>query len=123
MSQRNRRLKRTLTFIAALAVACFTGSPASGAAARSNAEPAQQVQSDLNRICPAQGDLEAVLGKASMLMQQSLYQDAAALLQPLSGKNCDARVSLVLAAAFEGQVDEHKATEVLQHAHSVWPSN
>ncbi len=45
------------------------------------------------------------------------------MLQPLSGLDCDARVSLLLAAAFEGEGDVPKATELLQRAHSVWPSN
>ena len=45
------------------------------------------------------------------------------MLQPLSGMDCDARVSLLLAAAFEGEGAVPKATELLQRAHSVWPSN
>jgi len=123
MLQCNLRFKRTLPFIAALAAGCLPGSAASGAAARWNTEPAPQVHSDPNRICPAQGDLDAALGKASLLMQQSRFQDAAASLQPLAGMDCDPRVSLLLAAALEGQGDEHQVATVLARAHSVWPSN
>jgi tetratricopeptide (TPR) repeat protein len=118
----NLRLTRTLALIVALAAGCLACSRAAGAA-RWNAGLTPQVHSDPNQHCPPPGDLDAVLGKASSLMQQSSYQDAAAMLQPLSGGNCDARISLLLAAALEGQGDELQATTVLQHAHTVWPSN
>ena len=67
--------------------------------------------------------MDAVLGKASVLMSQSQYQEAAAALQPLSENNCDPRVSLLLAAASEGEGDTVKATTVLQQAHAAWPAN
>ncbi len=56
-------------------------------------------------------------------MQQAKYQEATEALQPLSGSGCDPRVSLLLAAAFEGSGDLNRAEEVLQKAHSIWPSN
>jgi tetratricopeptide (TPR) repeat protein len=56
-------------------------------------------------------------------MEQAQYQNAAAALQSLSAASCDARVSLLLAAAFDGDNDVPKATETLQRAHSIWPSN
>jgi tetratricopeptide (TPR) repeat protein len=56
-------------------------------------------------------------------MQQARYQDAAEALKPLSGLNCDARASLLLAAAFEAGGDMPQAEQTLQHAHSIWPSN
>jgi tetratricopeptide (TPR) repeat protein len=117
------RSTRRLTLIAALAVGCLPGNSAAGAAGEWIDGAPPQVHLGPKTDCPPRDDLDAALGQASALMQQSRFQDAAPLLQPLSGKNCDARVSLLLAAAFEGQGDEHKATEVLQHAHSVWPSN
>jgi Flp pilus assembly protein TadD len=64
-----------------------------------------------------------MLGKASGLMEQSRYQEAADSLQPLAGLHCDARVSLLLAAAFEQGGDLPKAEEALEQAHSVWPAN
>jgi tetratricopeptide (TPR) repeat protein len=56
-------------------------------------------------------------------MDQEGFQGAANTLQPRAGMDCDARVSLLLAAAVEAGGDVPKATEILQRAHSVWPSN
>lgn len=114
---------RNSAFIAVLAAGCLPCSPLSGMAEGRSAGPAFQAHPAINRNCPPRSDLDAALGQASALMRQSMYQDAAALLQPLSAKDCDARASLLLAAAFEGQQDELQATAVLERAHSVWPSN
>jgi tetratricopeptide (TPR) repeat protein len=65
----------------------------------------------------------AVLGKASALMEQSRYQEAADSLQPFANLPCDARVSLLLAAAFEMSGDLQKAEETLERAHALWPAN
>ncbi|MFZ0302133.1 MAG: tetratricopeptide repeat protein [Terracidiphilus sp.] len=115
-------MARSLALIVVLAAGCLTCSPAARAARGWSAE-APQVHSKPTRNCPSRDDLDAVLGKASGLMQQRRFQDAADLLQPFSGMNCDARASLLLAAAYEGQGDEVQATTVLHRAHSVWPSN
>jgi tetratricopeptide (TPR) repeat protein len=113
-----------LPLIAVLAAVCLPGRLTVALAAREqSAEPAPRVQSETNRKCPPRNDMDAALGKASTLMGQTHYQDAAETLQLLSGMDCDARVSLLLAAAFEAGGDVPKATEVLQRAHSVWPSN
>ncbi len=112
-----------LSLIAVLAAVSLPGwLTAASAAQEQRGELAPRVQST-NRKCPPAVDLEAVLGKASDLMVQTRYQDSAAILQPLSGMDCDARVSLLLAAAFEGEGAVPKATELLLRAHSVWPSN
>lgn len=73
--------------------------------------------------CPSPEDLESVLGEASAQMGQSRFQEAASVLQPLADSHCDARVSLLLAAAFEGQGDVAQATMTLQKAHTLWPTN
>jgi tetratricopeptide (TPR) repeat protein len=117
------RFTRNLMYIAALAAGCLQGSPAAKAVKGWNAGTLVQAQTKVNRSCPARDDLDAVLGQASDFMRQSRFQHAAALLQPLASSNCDARASLLLAAAFDANGDERKATEVLRHAHSVWPSN
>jgi tetratricopeptide (TPR) repeat protein len=137
------RFKPTLTLLAALAAGSLPGSSAARAAERWNVDAAAQVHSNPAQACPSPDDLDATLGQASSLMQQSRYQDAAGLLQPLSSKNCDPRVSLLLAAALEGQGSdgqdnggqgsesqnsagqnsELRAITVLEHAHSVWPTN
>jgi tetratricopeptide (TPR) repeat protein len=115
------RLARTLILIAALAAGCLQSGSAAWAAGEWTAGANSQSHPDVNRNCPPRNELDATLGKASDLMMQSRYQDAVALLHPLAAKDCDAKVSLLLAAAFDGQGDELKATAVLQRAHSVWP--
>jgi tetratricopeptide (TPR) repeat protein len=115
------RFKRTLALSAALAAGCFIGSPAAGAAEGANIEPAPQVHASPS--CPGPSDLDSTLGQASSLMQQSRFQDAAGLLQPLSNSHCDPRISLLLAAALESEGNEPQATSVLEHAHGVWPAN
>lgn len=116
------RPKRKSVLIAALAAGSLIGCPVVGAAGASNAAT-PQVHADPTRNCPSRADLEAALGEASGLMRQSNFKDAAALLQPISASVCDARASLLLAAAYEAQGDERKAAEVLDRAHSAWPLN
>ncbi len=117
------RLIEKLTFIAALAAGCLSSGPAVRAAVVSDAAIAAQVQSPAAKDCPSPAALEAVLAQASSWMEQSRFQDASGMLQALAARNCDARISLLLAAAFEGQGDMPRATAELQRAHSVWPSN
>jgi tetratricopeptide (TPR) repeat protein len=123
MLEFNLRTRPALTLIAALAAGCVPCSPVAGAAVGWSAALLSQVHSEARVSCPAGDDLDAVLGEASALMGQSRYQDAAALLELPSAGNCDPRTSLLLAAAFEGQGDELKATAVLERAHSVWPTD
>jgi tetratricopeptide (TPR) repeat protein len=86
-------------------------------------EMAAQAHTNTTGTCPPQSDVEAALGNASAQMEQSQYTEAAAILGPLSRKDCDARVSLLLAAAVEGQGDVAGATAILERAHAVWPAN
>jgi tetratricopeptide (TPR) repeat protein len=64
-----------------------------------------------------------MLGQASAFMEQAQYQEAADSLRPVAGLHCDARVSLLLAAAFEGGGNLPEAEKTLEQAHAVWPSN
>jgi predicted Zn-dependent protease len=112
-----------LDIIAALAAGCLLGCPVARAAVEQSAQPAPRIHSETNKACPSQENLNAPLAKASTLMAQAHYQDAAETLTPLAGMDCDPRVSLLLAASFEAGGDASRATEVLQHAHSAWPSN
>src|ERR1700733_1591568 len=114
------RLTRRLTLIAVLAGGCSTVSLLARATAN-NAEPA--VQSAIGKNCPPRDTVDAALASASTLMAQSQFKDAAMALQPVANSDCDERVSLLLAAAFEGQGDVLKAIEELRKAHSMWPSN
>ncbi len=114
---------RTITLTAALALGCLRGSLAAGAAGNWTFESAPQPHLGATRDCPPRIDLDTALAQASRLMQQSRYQDAATLLQPLSANNCDARANLLYAAIFEAGGDNLKATVELQRAHARWPSN
>jgi tetratricopeptide (TPR) repeat protein len=116
-------LSLTLSSVAALAACCFQGSHAAWAAGECGIVAALPARTDASRNCPPSKEVNAALGIASDLVMQMHYQNAVETLQPLSDMNCDARVSLLLAAALEGQGDGLKATGVLQRAHSVWPSD
>jgi tetratricopeptide (TPR) repeat protein len=116
--------QQTFTLISALAVGCLAGSTSARATVGArNGGQASQTQSATRKNCPPQNDLDAALGNASSLIGGSHFQDAARELQPIASINCDARVSLLLAAAFEGQGDVAKATAALERAHAVWPAN
>lgn len=107
----------------ALAAVCLYGSSVAGAVALQHTGTVPKVHSAANRSCPARGDIDAALGSASTFMEEGRYQDAAAALKPLSALNCDARASLLLAAAFEAEGNVPAAEQTLQQAHSLWPSN
>jgi tetratricopeptide (TPR) repeat protein len=113
------RLMGKLTLLIALAVCTL----AAGAVEGISVETAAQAHTDTTGNCLSQSDVEAALGNASAQMEQSQYADAAAILEPLSKKDCDARVSLLLAAAVEGQGNVAGATAILERAHAVWPTN
>jgi protein O-GlcNAc transferase len=118
------RLTGILALILVPAVVCLYGNMTAGAAVQHNAEAAHQPgYGGTDRRCPSPHETEALLGKASTLLEQMHYQDVTELLQPLSEQGCDARVSLLLAGAFEGGGDLPRAEETLQRAHTVWPSN
>jgi tetratricopeptide (TPR) repeat protein len=117
------RLNRKLGLFSTLAAVCLSGNPAARAAGWRTAQAAPQAHSEASRRCPSRDELNAALGKASTLMEQARYQDAAQTLKPLSSLNCDARASLLLAAAFEAGGNLPEAERTLQRAHSLWPAN
>lgn len=110
---------RHFTLVMAMAAGSLIGQ-AAGSVAGWNAASGR-AGSESTRNCPSRGDLGTALGEASDLMRQSRLQDAAARLEPLSVNDCDARASLLLAAAYEAEGDKLKATATLRHAHAVWP--
>ena len=116
------RLTDKLILFAALVVGCLYGGSTANAAERIE-QTTVSLQSGANEKCPSHNNADIALSKASALMVQSQYQAAAAVLQPVSERDCDARISLLLAAATEGEGDSSKAMALLQHAHSVWPAN
>src|SRR6202050_4390487 len=113
------RTTRKLALIAALAAGSLSSCPAAGAAAAQNAA----VHSEANSRCPSHDDVNAALSQASTLMVQAHYQDAAEALKPLADLGCDARASLLLAAAIEAGGDAARATGVQERAHAAWPLN
>ena len=113
-----------LPFVIALAAICLLGSfTAARATAQRTAAASPHPHSTAEKHCPPQREIDAALGKASALMAQASYRDAAEALRPLSTTRCDARVSLLLAAAMEGQGDLATAEQTLKVAHSAWPDN
>jgi tetratricopeptide (TPR) repeat protein len=111
------------TVVAVLAAGSISGGPVARAAERSDAGVASQAHSQSGKGCPAPNGLEAVLAQASESLGSQRFEETTALLRPLATEKCDPRISLLLAAAFEGQGDPSKATAELQRAHGVWPSN
>jgi Flp pilus assembly protein TadD len=73
--------------------------------------------------CPVGAQVELALAQASQLLDQAKYTTAAEELQPLATLNCDPRLSLLLAAAFDGLAQPASAESALQQAHTVWPAN
>jgi predicted Zn-dependent protease len=79
--------------------------------------------SAMNNRCPAHEDAMAALGKASALLAQGQYEDAAAALKALVESSCDPRAALLYAATFDARGDAGGATAALEHAHRHWPAN
>ena len=113
----------TLVIALATAVCLLGSSVVAGAVGQQSANAAHQQHRGGDSRCPAHDVVNAALGNASALMEQARYSDAAQVLSPLFPLNCDARVSLLLAAAFEASGDLPKAEHTLEHAHSIWPAN
>jgi len=111
-----------LGLIAALAAGSLSSCPVTRAAAEQGGQSALQARS-ANRRCPSRDAVNATLGTASILMSQAQFQDAVKALKPLEEPGCDPRASLLFAAAIDAQGDTTQATEALERAHGVWPSN
>jgi len=112
-----------LTVVAFLVAGSLTGWPAAGAGHSSPIKGDSQVHPQTPGNCPSNSEPDAVLAQASEALRASRFHDAATILQPLAAKNCDPRISLLLAAALEGQGDLLAATTELRRAHGLWPSN
>jgi tetratricopeptide (TPR) repeat protein len=117
------RTPRKFALLSVLAAGGLLGCPAAREGKAQNAQPAPAVHSEANRRCPPHDDVNTALGQASTLMSQGHHKDAAETLKPLANLGCDARASLLLAAAVEEGGDAAKATEVLEQAHAKWPAN
>jgi predicted Zn-dependent protease len=109
--------------IAVFATSSLLSCSVAKAAMAQNSQSTLTVHSQANKKCPPREDVNAVLAQASTMMAQAHYQDAAAALKPLAGAGCDARASLLLAAAIEAGGDVPRATQMLEQAHNTWPAN
>jgi tetratricopeptide (TPR) repeat protein len=116
------KLIQKLVFAALVAV-CLSGGPSTASAAGQTAPASSRAHPAPGSKCPSPDELNTALRHASSEMEQAQYQEAAATLQPLAPLNCDARISLLLAAALEGNGNIPGAQQVLIKAHSTWPSN
>lgn len=121
VSERMTYSSKTRISIALVAAACLLGMAAARARGQQRAGATSQVAGE--RGCPAKTQIAASLANASALMEQAHYQDAAALLNPLADRNCDARASLLDAAALEALGNLALAEQALVHAHQTWPGN
>src|ERR1035437_999312 len=110
--------------LAALAfVLCLFGTGTIARAAGQRANTASRTPSASVHACPAPGQVNSELAKASAMMQQAHYRDAGEMLEQPALLNCGPRVSLLLAAAYNASGDASKAQQQLQKAHAAWPSN
>src|ERR1700728_245477 len=110
--------------VIALATAfCLLGSATvTRAAGQQSAKVTPQAHHRTDNRCPSPDAVNAALVNASTSMEQARYSDAAQTLGPLLRLDCDARVSLLLAAALEASGDLPGAEQTLEHAHSIWPA-
>jgi tetratricopeptide (TPR) repeat protein len=107
----------------ATAFCLLDSSTVTGAAGQQGVKVTPQAHHGTDSRCPAQDAVNAALVNASASMEQARYSDAAQTLSPLSPLDCDARVSLLLAAALEASGDLPGAEQTLEHAHSIWLAN
>ena len=94
-----------------------------GAAERLRADPPPQASLENSGDCPSRSELDRLVSAASDLMQQEQFDAAVKVLQPEPLPKCDARVALLLGAAFEGSAHGADAQGILEQAHRQWPSN
>jgi Flp pilus assembly protein TadD len=103
---------------------CLLGtSTVTRAAGQQSAKATPQSHPGTFNRCPSLDAVNAALVNASTAIEQARYSDAAQTLSPLLHLDCDARVSLLLAAALEASGDLPGAEQTLEHAHSIWPAN
>jgi tetratricopeptide (TPR) repeat protein len=112
-----------ITLVAAFAVGCLLGGSTATAVAGTRSRAAPQSSSRARAGCPSPQALRSVLAEASERLAQARFQDAGGILTPLAARNCDARISLLLAASWEGQGDASAARAELERAHHRWPAN
>jgi Flp pilus assembly protein TadD len=101
----------------------LSGSLVAGRGPKEGPAVGRQVSTGGARNEPSAEEVRSALSRASKLIEGGRYQDAAKTLEGLSCLRCDARISLLLAAALEGSGDSSRPRQILGEAHSLWPSN
>ncbi len=109
-----------LALISLSATTAFTGGWAKAQVGQESTQARHEVG---NGKGPSAEDVRSALSRATNLLEGGKYSEAAQTLESLSCLRCDARVSLLLAAAFEGGGDLSKARQTLDEAYSFWPSD
>ena len=109
--------RRSSTLAAALAASLYSSYAAAAAGEHKTSLPIST--SD----CLSRVELDRLSGTASAALEQAQYAVAINILQPVSMLDCDARINLLLAAAYESSNDLLEARRTLEHAHSVWPAD
>jgi len=107
--------------LATLTAVCLTGSAT--AARVAGQQGPSEAHTAAEKRCLSREELGTALEQASAFLEQARYQEAAGMLRPAAEQKCDARASLLLAAALEGSGNVPGAEEALRQAQSVWPSN
>ena len=97
--------------------------PAVEAADQLRSEPVAKVASARPSDCPSSLELDRLLSSASQMMQQEQFTAVIDVLQAKPLQRCDARVALLLGAAFEGAGRNPYAQLVFEQAHRQWSSN
>ena len=114
--------KGKFALMATLAVALLSSSVATAKAAiQQDSELSQKHRATAN--CPSKIALDLLVGKASIALEQGQYSAAIDALEPVKVLDCDTRVSLLIAAAYEENRNLPQAVQILKHAHSVWPAD
>jgi tetratricopeptide (TPR) repeat protein len=115
-----------LVAFALLIIGALAGQASAGVRAigiGENEAQTTQAQSTARRNCATSEETQQALVEATGFMQQSRFTDAASILQPLAQQLCDKRLSLLLAAAYEGMGHDARSRQALEQAHVRWPAD
>ena len=114
---------KTLVLVALVAAGFLRGPSAARAAVLQADTSIRRQRPAATNACPSASTVNHTMSDASILLQQSQFNQATDLLQPLVDSKCDPRASLLLAASFEAIGEIRKAESTLIEAQTAWPVN